>query len=69
MAFYHTCPYSGAHLDPGEPCDCTERAQRLQPKTIQQHARDQTHRAGAVRRLVVGELASGSASRAALPRR
>lgn len=19
---YKTCPYCGAHLDPGEPCDC-----------------------------------------------
>lgn len=19
---FNTCPYCGAHLDPGEPCDC-----------------------------------------------
>lgn len=23
MSYYHTCPDCGAHLDPGEPCDCT----------------------------------------------
>lgn len=22
MAYYQTCPECGAHLDPGEPCDC-----------------------------------------------
>lgn len=21
MSYYHTCPYCGAHLDPGEVCD------------------------------------------------
>ena len=24
MAYYSTCPDCGAHLDPGEPCDCRE---------------------------------------------
>lgn len=23
--YYHTCPYCGAHLDPGERCDCQKR--------------------------------------------
>ena len=23
MSFYRTCPHCGAHLDPGESCDCT----------------------------------------------
>ena len=23
MSFYRTCPLCGAHLDPGESCDCT----------------------------------------------
>lgn len=23
MSYYRTCPDCGAHLDPGEPCDCT----------------------------------------------
>ena len=23
--YYHTCPYCGAHLDPGERCDCTQQ--------------------------------------------
>ena len=22
MSYYHTCPECGAHLDPGEKCDC-----------------------------------------------
>ena len=22
MPYYHTCPYCGASLDPGETCDC-----------------------------------------------
>jgi hypothetical protein len=22
MSYYHVCPECGAHLDPGEPCDC-----------------------------------------------
>ncbi len=22
MSFYRTCPHCGAHLDPGEACDC-----------------------------------------------
>lgn len=24
MAYYKVCPHCGAHLDPGEACDCTE---------------------------------------------
>ena len=24
MTYYRTCPYCGAHLDPGERCDCRE---------------------------------------------
>lgn len=23
MSYYKTCPHCGAHLDPGEVCDCT----------------------------------------------
>lgn len=23
MSYYRTCPHCGAHLDPGESCDCT----------------------------------------------
>ena len=30
MAFYNTCPYCGANLDPGEHCDCKE-AETLEP--------------------------------------
>lgn len=25
MSYYKTCPYCGAHLDPGEVCDCTKK--------------------------------------------
>ena len=24
MPYYRTCPYCGAHLDPGERCDCQD---------------------------------------------
>ena len=24
MSYYHTCPYCGANLDPGERCDCRD---------------------------------------------
>ena len=39
MAYYHTCPYCGAHLDPGERCDCLESrreraAQLIAPLTV-----------------------------------
>ena len=30
MAFYRTCHYCGANLDPGEHCDCKE-AETLEP--------------------------------------
>lgn len=26
MAYYNTCPHCGAHLDPGERCDCAQAA-------------------------------------------
>ena len=29
MSFYHTCPRCGAHLDPGETCDCLDVEARL----------------------------------------
>lgn len=25
MSYYRTCPYCGAHLDPGEVCDCQNK--------------------------------------------
>ena len=28
MAFYRTCPKCGGNLDPGEKCDCEERAEQ-----------------------------------------
>ena len=29
MAYYNTCPYCGAHLDPGESCDCDKKETAL----------------------------------------
>ncbi len=29
MPMYKTCPYCGAHLDPGEKCDCQDRESKL----------------------------------------
>ena len=26
QVIYHTCPHCGANLDPGERCDCIEKA-------------------------------------------
>lgn len=31
MAYYNICPICGAHLDPGEPCDCKDN--RTEEKT------------------------------------
>lgn len=31
--YYHTCPYCGANLDPGETCDCQTTAQTENPPT------------------------------------
>lgn len=28
MAYYNICPDCGAHLDPGETCDCKEEKER-----------------------------------------
>lgn len=29
MSYYNTCPECGAHLDPGEECDCREERVRM----------------------------------------
>lgn len=29
MSYYKTCPHCGAHLDPGEVCDCREKEKTL----------------------------------------
>lgn len=35
MSYYHTCPYCGAHLDPGERCDCQEKkSQQKAPVSV-----------------------------------
>lgn len=28
MAYYKICPRCGAHLDPGEPCDCEDEKKK-----------------------------------------
>lgn len=32
MAYYNTCSSCGDNLDPGEKCDCQERAEQLRKK-------------------------------------
>ena len=32
MSYYRECPYCGAHLDPGERCDCRDDAQNEEPE-------------------------------------
>jgi hypothetical protein len=48
--YYHICPKCGAHLDPGERCDCSDeihkkniddKIRRLKPNESQHH--DQYH--------------------------
>lgn len=34
MAYYSVCPYCGAHLDPGEPCDCKDRVDEKSRKPV-----------------------------------
>ena len=38
MAFYNVCEKCGAHLDPGEPCDC-EKEQEKQSEFYAQRMR------------------------------
>ncbi|MDY3014500.1 MAG: hypothetical protein SOR61_04795 [Evtepia sp.] len=33
MTYYHTCPQCGAHLDPGERCDCQDKEKELSGAT------------------------------------
>lgn len=42
MAYYDICPVCGAHLDPGEPCDCQDRIEEepkrpMIPMEIERH--------------------------------
>lgn len=41
MAFYNVCPYCGAHLDPGERCDCKDQ-QDERPPAIKNEKEDKT---------------------------
>lgn len=41
MAYYHACGFCGSNLDPGEICDCVERARAIRQETTSR-ARDQT---------------------------
>ena len=41
MLYYKTCPYCGAHLDPGERCDCTkERSEKMDIIDYIPHGKD-----------------------------
>ena len=31
MPYYHICPQCGAHLDPGERCDCEDGKEKRPP--------------------------------------
>ena len=33
MGYARKCPYCGAYLDPGESCDCQEKAIKESPET------------------------------------
>lgn len=47
MAYYRICPWCGAHLDPGERCDCGEgRWERITPRSMAHTGRyEQTEKA------------------------
>lgn len=32
MAYFNECPECGAHLDPGEECECKQRERRLKKR-------------------------------------
>lgn len=32
MAYFTECPYCGAHLDPGERCECMDRRQEARKR-------------------------------------
>lgn len=34
MAYYHTCSYCGANLDPGEKCDCSKNNKNIKEEKI-----------------------------------
>ena len=46
MSYYKTCPHCGAHLDPGETCDCRDNkktaldAANIQSGTVEQSLSD-----------------------------
>lgn len=41
MSYFHACGFCGANIDPGEICDCVERARAIRQETTGR-ARDQT---------------------------
>ena len=42
MAYYRTCPYCGAALDPGEQCDCKDVAARERAEAEEFFAKEDT---------------------------
>lgn len=41
MAFYKTCPFCGANLDPGEKCDCRDTEKEEEEKEDECTGNDQ----------------------------
>lgn len=42
MAYYHTCPYCGCNLDPGERCDCRTKQKETAPLPRETASGDKT---------------------------
>lgn len=53
MAYYNICPDCGAHLDPGEPCDCKDKIEEKLRKPILRTEVEQ--RTGQLRMILRGE--------------
>lgn len=61
MAFYNTCPKCGAHLDPGEKCDC----EGLVPVTLKEANAfvERRHKAVTGRKFSIAASGRASAAR------
>ncbi len=46
MAYYHICPKCGAHLDPGEKCDCREKEEKFRKQEEEIRKVIRTERSG-----------------------
>lgn len=41
--YYNVCPECGAHLDPGEPCDCKDEKLRMDEEYERMFRMDDSH--------------------------